>query len=762
MADFIHLADLGYGPQLIPVIPPDAQISSHSRNPDMIAKNRGKIPGRKVGDGWVGFANFTSHVASPADHAMWTGWGAGAGLLAAAFPALDIDVEDRALVARILETAQSRVGYVFGRVGRPPRVLLPFRAAPGYEPRKMRLETAPGQAIELLGTGQQYVIDGIHPKTGQPYSWGKRGFPEADRLPLLDAGKVESLFAEFSDICGVKPSTLPATTCRSTEGAVSLPPSFDALADLVGQIPNDLVYDTWISVGCAIKACSEGADAGLDLWVKWSMAHPETTPEACAYKWASFQPPFRAGWDTLRALAPAKAVNEVAQYDFTKVDAPADKWAALYARYIWVENLKLAFDTETSALLDEVQFAVRNNALAPPRGKQNAWAIWLSDASRLRRAATVTYRPGKGPLVTEKDRQCVNTWVKPNFTPLEVSDDDVSMWLRHVEYLIPDAKERETLFDWLSVVVQRQDYKPNWQVVWGSTHHGVGKDLALQPMRLAIGERNIRNIQPEQIVSQYTDWFENARLIVVEDMKAYGKRELESRLRPLMASPPEFVSIQKKFMPVFDVPNLSALIFLTNEQNALPISQEDRRYFVIWTEAPPKSEAYYESLVDWYREGGAHKVASWLASRDVANVSLRTRAPTTSAKSEMIEATMSPLEAWLEENIRDATGPFAADIVEAGDVLARIPKEFRWDSGTPRRLGNYLVKYGATALGARRYLGRMLPTTELDRGRLYAVRRLEMYSNLDDMKLVELFWKQRGKNNEEQNDASEKGSGPIF
>ena len=757
--DFARLAAAGYGPALLPIVPHDATVADYSWVPDraegerrraQLLAQRGKTPGKCLRNGaWVGFQAFTKHVATPADHAQWARWpGAGAGLQAARFPALDIDVEDIAFVAEFIRRVQEITGFIYGRVGRAPRILLPFRAAQGVEFRKIRLDLpAYGEknAIEFLATGQQYVIQGVHPKTGQPYSWGRRGFPEADRLPLLDADKVDRIFAAAAEMAGVNPLSVHATTGRSTEVQASVfAPNFLAVAEAIQAIPNDLVYDTWIRLGHAIKAVTDGAPEGLNLWAGWSSAHPETSIETCTYKWDSFHPPYHAGWDTIRAMVPAETVN-LAAYDFTETKGPQTPLDGMLQRYVWVEKVKLAFDTHTNTLLDDLQFCVRNNHVATPRGaKMTPWTMWIADAVRLRRVHSVTYRPGCDAIVRERDGDCVNAWIAPTFTPTTIVEDAAAPWIEHMRYLVPDDAEREIFLDWLAHVVQRQSAKPNWQIVWGSRHHGVGKDIALEPVRRALGEHNVRNVHPEQLLSQRTDWYENARLIVVEEMKSYGKRELENKLRPFLAAPPHYVPISKVYLPTYEVPNIAALLFLTNEDNALPISKEDRRYFVLWAgdDLKPREQSYYSGIVDWYAKGGVDAAASWLMQRDISKFDVKGRAPMTAAKLAMIGATLSPLEAWLEDGIAAGDGAFRPDVVEVSDLMKKIPREFGWDGATRRRFTAHLIRAGGRLLGRNR-LGKFLHTIESDRGTLFTLRRHEMYNGLDPARQAELFWKQR-------------------
>lgn len=268
MTDFVELAAKGYGASLIPVIPPDGVIDrERSRDPEQLEATRGKNPGKRLKNGnWVGFYKFTTYEQEPGDLERWTRWGAGAGLLARKFPAFDIDVGDEQFVRELLPHVQRIAGVrIFGRVGRRPRILIPFAAAEGYAPRKTKLALPPlglndkGKAahvVEMLGDGQHYVIAGIHPKTGEPYSWGARGLPRADELPVLDARKADAIFAVIAEMAGVEPLSGGATIRPSTEVQVPVSTAnFGEVEAALKAIPvESLDYDGWVKSGMAVKA----------------------------------------------------------------------------------------------------------------------------------------------------------------------------------------------------------------------------------------------------------------------------------------------------------------------------------------------------------------------------------------------------------------------------------------------------------------------------------------------------------------------------
>src|SRR5439155_16611587 len=109
----------------------------------------------------------------------------GAGVLLGDVVAIDIDVDDASVAAAIEDDVRKIVGLgdaaeIPRRIGRPPRVLLPFRAKAPF--RKIttafyKLHSMPDarSKVEVLATGQQFVAYAVHPDTRRPYAWNGGG-----------------------------------------------------------------------------------------------------------------------------------------------------------------------------------------------------------------------------------------------------------------------------------------------------------------------------------------------------------------------------------------------------------------------------------------------------------------------------------------------------------------------------------------------------------------------------------------------------------
>ncbi|QEG09449.1 DNA primase [Proteus phage Saba] len=138
-------------------------------------------------------------------------------------PAVDIDCMDKDASDHMLGFVESEVGFAPIRVGREPKVLLMFHADRPFTKVKSRTyidENGNDNAVEILGSGQQFVAYGIHPKTGKPYRWVVDGESPVENhadidlqeITLEDARAITAEFDRYAETRGwevkgkVKPS----------------------------------------------------------------------------------------------------------------------------------------------------------------------------------------------------------------------------------------------------------------------------------------------------------------------------------------------------------------------------------------------------------------------------------------------------------------------------------------------------------------------------------------------------------------------------
>lgn len=238
--------------------------------------------------------------------------GAGTGVLGRYWPCLDVDVLDaaKAEATRVfLEGAFG--GHVWARIGRAPKFAVPFRWAPGWAGVKkvvLELGGQPAQRVEVIGAGFQWVLDGVHGGTGEPYRWegpgGRQERPRASQLPMVTRGGLELLLEHLRGVLGTQrrakgkwnagPGLEPGRDAQEGLEAhakgLELRGPEAMVRTLVATIPNDAAqgveYEAYVTMLHALKGASGGEDWGLGIWLDWCAQWPWNRPETNLDKWA--------------------------------------------------------------------------------------------------------------------------------------------------------------------------------------------------------------------------------------------------------------------------------------------------------------------------------------------------------------------------------------------------------------------------------------------------------------------------------------------
>lgn len=300
-ASFSQFAEAGFQDVVIPIIPAEAILSPSSR---VGAVNCGKVPGQYLADDtWVGFAKWTTVKNTSALIKTWDAWPeVGVGIRCGDVVGVDIDVTNEPLSLAIEQLAINILGPAPCRIGSPPKRLLPYRMA---EPlKKIKIDfvhphTSEVQGIEILGNGQQFVAEGTHPKTGNPYTWQCGSLIEygLDGLKEVTREKLDKFLTEAEVIMGNAGFIVKSASSRVSSSDLKRRPIGDPF--LLGElerikkalevIGNNINYDDWIKCAVAIKAALGGAEEHYGVYEDWCLLWPENTPEIARAKWDSFQ-----------------------------------------------------------------------------------------------------------------------------------------------------------------------------------------------------------------------------------------------------------------------------------------------------------------------------------------------------------------------------------------------------------------------------------------------------------------------------------------
>jgi hypothetical protein len=268
------------------------------------------------------------------------------------------------------------------------------------------------------------------------------------------------------------------------------------------------------------------------------------------------------------------------------------------------------------------------------------------------------YLAGKGETVkwTKDGRggEFFNLWhATYHDLPASVTDEQVQPWLEHVAYIIPNQEEREHFLNYLAYIVQNRGVKVRYApiIVGGQ---GTGKDLMLRPLSQFF-DHNYVEIGPEALADKFNGYLER-ELVVVNEMMRFDKQSTYDRIKVLISgSSSDSLRVEKKFKDAYDVPNNVNLIFFSNHADAVSLEGDDRRFFVITSDAVRKDDEYYDRLADdFYKyQSGWRAVIRWLMQRDVQEFKPDARPMETDGKREMIDASRP---AFLSTIIKELDG----------------------------------------------------------------------------------------------------------
>jgi RecA-family ATPase len=243
--------------------------------------------------------------------------------------AMDIDVLDESAAAELVREWTSRhPGDWMLRTGQAPKVLLPFRFTTTGQHKQTADLGALGK-IEVLAEGQQFVAFGMHPDTGQPYTWAgldptDRLLGVAEHLPLIAPDAVSDflIWAKQLD---------PQNGHQRRSGIViasqppQAPPSEAEVRQMLTHIPPDIDYDNWLRVLMGLHSLG---DHTLPLAIEWSQRGSKYKPGEVERKWCGFERGGGLSWHSVAWMARDHGV------DLSMIAARHDNSGKLYERFV--------------------------------------------------------------------------------------------------------------------------------------------------------------------------------------------------------------------------------------------------------------------------------------------------------------------------------------------------------------------------------------------------------------------------------------------
>ena len=122
-------------------------------------------------------------------------------------PGFDIDIRDPGVADQVEQALLNMCppGPVLKRTGLAPKRLIPFRCVTPFKKMSATFKAPDGTVhkVEVLADGQQFVAEGIHEDTRQPYRWAENVSllnVAHEHLPLVDEAFARRFITEAGEI----------------------------------------------------------------------------------------------------------------------------------------------------------------------------------------------------------------------------------------------------------------------------------------------------------------------------------------------------------------------------------------------------------------------------------------------------------------------------------------------------------------------------------------------------------------------------------
>jgi len=241
----------------------------------------------------------------------------------------------------------------------------------------------------------------------------------------------------------------------------------------------------------------------------------------------------------------------------------------------------------------------------------------------------------------------------------------VSAFLEHVGYLTTSEDEEKHLLDYFAFCVQNRGQKVDWTPLIISKE-GVGKSAFYGLFAAIFGEHNCATVDAENLLEGWTDFIAEKLFVVSHEVEMTEKQGLK-KLKTLITE--KRVRINAKYERKYETQNCANFLLLSNETNALRLTAESRRFFVIFSRAEPKEKAYYNNLFDCI-ENGAGWIEDYLMSRDLSSFSPHGPAPKTEGLQIVAMSSQSDLQTWLDDRASSGESGAFGKLTTASDIVS--------------------------------------------------------------------------------------------
>ena len=428
------------------------------------------------------------------------------------------------------------------------------------------------------------------------------------------------------------------------------------------------------------------------------------------------------GWNPDSSILTSKKLNS----DSISDPIP-DEIRKLNKQFAWVTSEMNLYNIDLGMFADKNKFLTQFSNQFIVYGKTSVplGRAWLQSKYR-RDASRVEMLPGKP---SELPDGTINSWKGFSCKPVQ---GDVNKFTSLITHLIPDERDRKYALIWLARMIQNPAERFHVALTIWSSRQGSGKSLFFETLGMLFNERHHAIAGQEIFNDSFTDWMIDKVFIIADEVSAVNSYAVADKIKMWITSSRN--KINPKGLAKYDQPNAIKYVFLSNHPNAVRITKDDRRFYIIEATNTVLPDTQAQEFVNWRdNEEGLCNILYYLQNEvDTSRFNPKAPAPKNNAKNEMIEDNRSDLERWVHtltdaENIESLLG---RELVTADELCER----YNFEKGGRKEITSTAMTRTLRIAGIHRVEKQARRKNGI-RPRVYALANIEKYGSMTDVQL---------------------------
>lgn len=274
-------------------------------------------------------------------------------------------------------------------------------------------------------------------------------------------------------------------------------------------------------------------------------------------------------------------------------DDPTDVGVPEFAtQHVYVERSDSFFNLTEATDSSRTTFQAKFNRAMPTKqnGDKEDAARWCLERWGMPTVYDAMYLPGREPVFIHQGLQYANLYT-PTSVPEVASGYSlqglagINAFAKHLNCFCGGRPEvYGFLLSWMAYNVQNPGVKVRFAPILKGVQ-GDGKSILTSVLAAAMGERNVSSVGPSIVMNTggFTDWAHGACVIGMEELKMEGKNRyaIANAFKDNITN--SRVTINRKGKGQLPIVNISNFIAYTNFVDAVPLEDNDRRWYVVFS-----------------------------------------------------------------------------------------------------------------------------------------------------------------------------------